>query len=90
MYTTAPMFLLTADSWRENRDRFVKSYRAGGPLARDTGYSEMTDHIVLTKDRSVQRTVFANGVSVTVNFGDRPWIGPDSRTVSPCSFLRNW
>jgi hypothetical protein len=37
----------------------------------------MTDHRFLTPDRSVQQTVFAGGVTVTVNFGDKPFRLPD-------------
>jgi hypothetical protein len=39
---------------------------------RKVGYEEMTDHRFLTPDRTVQQTVFANGVSITVNFGNTP------------------
>jgi hypothetical protein len=33
----------------------------------------MTDHRFLTRDRAVQQTAFANGVTVTVNFGQEPF-----------------
>ena len=88
LYATPPMFLLDADSWYKNKNRIVESYMAGAPQAHDTGYSEMIDHRVLTDDRSVQQTVFANGISVTVNFGDRPWTMPNGIVVLPLSFIR--
>ena len=69
LYGTPPMFWFTRD-WKTLKDRFVASYRATAPIARATGYSEMTDHRFLTADRSVQQTTFANGVRITVNFGD--------------------
>ncbi len=69
LYGTPPMFMFSRDLWQKNNQRFVQSYRATAPVARATGYSEMIDHRFLTADRSVQQTVFANGVKVTVNFG---------------------
>ncbi|MBM3859945.1 MAG: hypothetical protein FJ395_09880 [Verrucomicrobia bacterium] len=73
LYGTPPMFMFNRDIWTKNRDRFVQSYRAIAPVARATGYSEMTDHRFLTPDRAVQQTSFANGVTVTVNFGATPF-----------------
>ena len=70
LYGTPPMFMFTRDYWQENRARFVQSYRDVCTVARAVGYAEMTDHRFLTKDRSVQQTHFANGVVVTVNFGE--------------------
>ena len=51
------------------------------PVARKTGYGEMTDHRILTEDRAVQQTVFANGVTVTVNFGGQPYRLPAGEEV---------
>ncbi len=73
LYGTPPMFMFTRGRWREHKDRFARSYRAAAPIARATGYAEMTDHRFLTGDRAVQQTAFANGVSVTVNFGEKPY-----------------
>jgi len=42
-------------------------------VARATGYSETADHQFLTADLAVQHTRFANGVTVTVNFSDKPF-----------------
>ncbi len=73
LYGTPPMFMFKRPYWRRHKERFVESYRLIAPVARAAGYSEMTDHRFLTKDRSVQQTGFANGVTVTVNFGDAPF-----------------
>lgn len=72
LYGTPPMFMFDRRLWEERRDRFVKSYLATCPVARATGYSEMTDHQFLTRDRDVQQSRFANGVTVTVNFSETP------------------
>jgi hypothetical protein len=69
--------------WEANKERFAQSYRRTGPIARATGYAEMTDHRFLTPDRSVQQTRFANGVTVTVNFGDTAFQLPNGTEVRP-------
>ncbi|MCD6303623.1 MAG: hypothetical protein J7M21_01525 [Planctomycetes bacterium] len=84
LYGTPPMFMFDRRRWRENRDRFARSYRATCPIARATGYSEMLDHRFLTPDRDVQQTRFADGTVVTVNFGEKPYhAGPV--TLAPMS-----
>jgi len=81
LYGTPPMFMFTRQYWEQHRDRFVESYRKVCSVARAVGYAEMTDHKFLTPDRNVQQTRFANGVVVTVNFGDDPFDLPDGTTV---------
>ena len=87
LYGTPPMFMCTRKSWEANRDRFVRSYRTAEPVARTTGYSEMLSHEWLTPDHAVQRTRFANGVTVTVNFGDTSSLLPDARSLAPLGCL---
>jgi len=86
LYGTPPMFMFTRDLWEKNKDRFVRSYAGTCPYVRAVGYSEMTDHRFLTPDRSVQQTKFANGVTITVNFGDSPFRLPDGTEVAPKTF----
>ncbi len=83
LYGTPPMFMFNSRIWRQNRERFADSYSKISPLARATGYSEMIDHQFLTPDRSVQQTAFANGATITVNFGDRPFVLPDGTRIEP-------
>jgi len=73
LYGTPPMYMFTKALWTSERATFVKSYRTASETARLTGYSEMVDHRFLTPDRDVQQTVFSNGVTVTVNFGNKPY-----------------
>ena len=68
LYGTMPMFAIRDDWWKQWKDRFVKSYRLTAPVARATGFSEMTSHRFLASDRSVQQTEFADGTVVTVDF----------------------
>ncbi len=83
LYGTPPMFMFTRQSWNELKDRFVRSYRATCPIARAVGYAEMIDHRFLTPDREVQQTEFANGVTVTVNFGSTPFRLNENVVVPP-------
>jgi hypothetical protein len=85
LYGTSPMFFFGKDFWDSNKDRFVRSYRTISPIARATGYAEMTDHRFVTDDRLVQKTVFANGVTVTVNFGFLDYKDSDDTVVKPRS-----
>ena len=81
LYGTPPMYMVTRKLWAEQKDRFIASYKTATPVARATGYSEMTDHRILTPDRAVQQTAFANGTTVTVNFGATPYPLPDGTVL---------
>jgi hypothetical protein len=83
LYGTPPMFMFNRDLWKKNQARFVESYKTATPVARATGYVEMLSHRWLTDDHTVQETRFANGVTVTVNFGDRPYRMPDGTSIEP-------
>ncbi len=89
LYGTPPMFMFSRDLWKRDKARFARSYRTTCPIARTTGYAEMTDHRILTPDRSVQQSVFANGTKVTVNFGDKPHRMPDGTVVRPMGYRTN-
>jgi len=81
LYGTPPMFMFRRVYWRQHKERFVRSYRTATPVARATGYSEMTDHRFLTANRDVQQTAFACGVTVTVNFGDESYALPSGVAI---------
>ncbi len=86
LYGTPPMFMFDRRLWAESKARFVQSYKNTCPYARQVGYAEMTDHKFLTPDRSVQRTIFANGQVVTVNFGSAPYTMASGVRLAPMSF----
>ena len=86
LYGTPPMFMFDRKLWASQKDRFVQSYQNTCPIVRAVGYSEMTDHRFLTPDRAVQQTTFANGVTVTVNFGDAPFVLPSGDKLRPMGF----
>jgi hypothetical protein len=85
LYGTPPMFMFNRREWDRDHARFVQSYRTTCPIARATFYSEMTDHRILTADRLVQQSRFANGVTVTVNFGTQPFKLPNGRSLGALS-----
>lgn len=86
LYGTPPMFMFNRQVFNQNKERFAQSYKDVCPVARAVGYAEMTDHRFLTPDRNVQQTSFANGIAITVNFGDESYRLPDGKTVEPMSY----
>lgn len=86
LYGTGPMFMFSRDYWNQNRTRFVQSYKDVCTVTRRVGYDEMTDHRFLTTDRDLQQTQFAGGVTVTVNFGERPARLADGTVVAPMGY----
>jgi len=70
-----------------NLDRFKACYDNVCRWRRAVGFSEMINHERLTKDGLVQRSSFANGASVTVNFADEPRTLTGDATIPARSFL---
>ena len=70
LYATPPLFLFDKAVWEKNRAHFARTYQTVCPLVRRLGYDEMRSHEFLTPDHTVQRTRWASGATVTVNFGD--------------------
>jgi hypothetical protein len=87
LYGTPPMYLFDQAQWQEKKAAFAASYKVAQPVARATGYAEMTDHRILTPDRKVQQAIFANGVTVTVNFGAQPYQTPQGATIPALDLL---
>lgn len=86
LYGTAPMFMFDSRLWEQNKERFARSYKNICDVTRAVGYADMTDHRFLTSDRDVQQTAFANGVTVTVNFGEKPFRLSDGKEIEPMSY----
>lgn len=83
LYGTMGMYCFDDGEWKKNKERFVRSYRMTSPIARATGYSEMLDHKILTPDRAVQQSRFADGTTVTVNFGSNAFKLPSGIILAP-------
>ncbi len=80
------MFMFDRGLWESQKDRFVQSYRNTCPYVREVGFSEMTDHRFLTPDRDVQQTSFANGTTISVNFGQSAYRFPSGEMLAPMGF----
>ena len=80
------MFMFNRQLWNRNKQRFAASYKNICSVARAVGYAEMVDHKFLTADKSVQQTKFANGVVVTVNFGDKAYRLGDGKEVKAMDY----
>ncbi|MGI5924584.1 MAG: glycoside hydrolase [Lentisphaeria bacterium] len=65
-----------------NVDRFVDTYNRVCRWRRAVGYSEMLRHERLSDDGLLQRSSFANGAAITVNFA------PESRVVDGVTMPR--
>ena len=83
LYGVPPMYGFKLDYFEKNRERFAESYKISEPVSRMTGRVEMTDHRILTADRTVQKTSFANGIEVIVNFGTKDYRCDDGAVVKP-------
>jgi hypothetical protein len=73
LYATMPMLWANGEGgWQTDRERAVRTCRVTGRLNRVLAPQEMLSHEWLTPDRALQRTRFADGTEVVVNFGDAP------------------
>jgi hypothetical protein len=86
LYGTMPLWIVDPKIWEEHKARFVKSYRNGTTVARVTGYAEMTNHVFLTADHTVQETSFADGTKVWANLGKESYVVRKGVKVAPRSF----
>jgi hypothetical protein len=86
LYATPPLWSFDRDGWNKSRDRFVQSYRNGTQTAREAGYLEMLSHEFLSPSHDLQRTTFAGGYSVIVNFGSQSVKLPDGSELGARSF----
>ncbi|MCX6951844.1 MAG: DUF5696 domain-containing protein [Verrucomicrobia bacterium] len=87
LYGVPPMFMFDRKYWNANKARFVQSYQNTCPVVHDVATAEMTDHRFLTANRDVQETTYANGISVTVNFGATSHRLPTGETVAAMGYV---
>ena len=81
LYGVPPMYMFSKEWFEKNRGRFAESWKIAGPVSERTGWSEMTDHRILSGDRTVQKSVFSDGTEVIVNFGDKPFALDNGQTL---------
>ena len=83
LYGTPPEYMFDAALLKKEGERFAKSYAFASRTAKLSAYAEMTDFRILSPDRSVQRSVFSNGLRATVNFGSSPWKSEAGAVIAP-------
>ncbi len=87
LYGTPPMMWARSRGLRwqvpEEREKMLEIYRNVCKLHEVIADQEMLSHEYVTADRQVQRTVFADGTTCTVNFGTVPHsvTGPGTELV---------
>ena len=83
---TPPLYFFNEETWQRFRDQLKASYDVTTPVAKATYSTPMTAYRILTPDRSVHRVEFANGISSTVNFGEKPFTMKDGFNLVPRGF----
>jgi len=73
LYGTPPLYFTDPENFAAHRARFIQSYRDTMRVVPLAAGQPMTAFRVLTADRTVQQTQWANGLLVTVNFGAKPF-----------------
>ena len=68
LYGLPPIYSMNISTWNRHKREVAESYHRATGTARRTMFSRMTGFEYLSPDRLVQRTTFANGVSVTEDF----------------------
>lgn len=75
LYGTVPLMWASSLGFGfegDGKARFLQAYRNSCKIHEAVGYEPMVSHEFLTPDRTVQRTEFGDGTTVTVNLGDGP------------------
>lgn len=74
LYGTTPLIWINDTGYKlpSQVHRMLKTYHDTCPLQEVVAFEEMLDHEFLSEDRAVQRTQFANGTTIVVNFSDEP------------------
>ena len=83
LYGQPPLYSFHVSDWERWKERLLKSAARASRGAELTGYERMISFECLSEDRLVQRTKFANGVSVTVNFAEKEFRLESGRILPP-------
>jgi len=82
--------------WKKYKKRFIESYNNVSPVFEKVGFKEMLEHKFLSKDRTVQETVFVDNIQIFVNFGKEEFLLEDKNyKLPPKGFVvfeddKNW
>ncbi len=83
LYGYPPLYSFKLSNWDLLKDKIAKSYKNATAVARKVAFEKMVDFEYLTKDKTVQKTTFSNGVSVVANFGESDYVLPNNKTLKP-------
>ena len=75
LYNVPALYHLRHAEFARYRKGILAHHRFFAPLHRRLATVALTGFEVLTTDRLVQRTRFADGTEITANFRKRPWTG---------------
>jgi hypothetical protein len=87
LYGTGPLWVMDYPRWKQDKSRFVQSYKTATTVSALTGFYEMLEHRFISADHSVQYTKFANGTVVWVNFGTKKYAVRDNLVIGPKGFV---
>jgi len=68
LYNVPPLYHLNLAELEREKGRIAAGYRFFSPLHRRLAYQPLTGFRILTDDRLVQETTFADGTTITANF----------------------
>jgi hypothetical protein len=74
LYGTTPLFWMNGTGYRfpQEQHRMLRTFHDTCPLHEVVAFEAMLEHRFVSEDRAVQRTRFANGTDIVVNFSDEP------------------
>lgn len=87
LYGEGPLYSFAAGQWNTLKAEIAESYRRSTRVCAATRFEEMISFEVLTEDRLVQRTKFANGIVVTANFSDHPFESEKGVIIDSTTYL---
>lgn len=85
LYGMPSLFSLDMSRYEELKSTLLASYARTSDFTREVGTAELTEFLDLTPDGMIQRSIFSNGISVTVNFSDQPYVC-DSEVIGPLDY----
>jgi hypothetical protein len=83
LYGTPPLYSLDMTQWDENKEMIKESYDRSTEVAYKVFYDEMLSFEYITPDKTIQKTSFANGISVIANFSEIPYVLENGRIIPP-------
>ena len=81
LFGAQPLYSFSLSNYEKLKPHILSSYREISKISRYTAAEPITDYEVISDDYMVQRTVFGEKYSVTVNFSDEPRL-VDGKTIS--------